>query len=283
MTAPKINTIKRGGSRLYVHPESAEKVPGVTSVLNMLPKPFLKYWASKVVAEKAVEHLGEVVSISLRDPGAAIDFLKRSPDRFTAAAADNGTEVHGIFETLARGETLGRVHPDMKPYIDVFSGFEKQFKPEFLFLEETVWSETHGYAGSFDFIARVTDPGTSEEMTVVGDWKTTRSGVHTEVALQETAYANADYIVRPDGGRVPIPKLDGGIVVHVAAADKNDPTSPIVGKVVPLRIDDDLFDVFKALMVVWEWDRETQKTVLGREIAIEVEEEKPARRGRRAA
>lgn len=271
MTTPRINTIKRGGSRLYVHPDSAEKVPGVTSILNMLPKGFLKYWASKVVAETAVQHLGEVVGIAMRDEGAAIDFLKRSPDRFTAKSADAGTEVHDLYERMARGQEIGRVHPDLLPYVGIFKGFERTYKPEFLFLEETVWSETHGYAGSFDFIARITDPDTAEEMTVVGDWKTTRSGVHAEVALQETAYSRADYIVRPDGGKVPIPALDGGIVVHAR---------PEGGQVVPALLSDDLFAIFLALKTVWEWDREISKTVLGNGLAIEVVEEAPARRSR---
>jgi hypothetical protein len=219
----------------------------------------------------------------MNDKVAAVDLIKRAPDRFTAQAADNGTGAHDVFERLARGQELGRIHPDLNPYVAIFKGFEKAYSPEFLFIEETVWSETYGYAGSFDFIANVTDPDTLDRMTVVGDWKTTRSGVHDEVALQETAYANADYIVLPDGTKHEIPKIDGGIVVHAARADKNDDSSPIVGQVVPARIGDDLFEIFKALLQVWEFDREISKTVLGRGIPIEIEEEKPARRGRRAA
>lgn len=273
MTLPKINTIKRGGSRLYVHPETADKVPGVTSILNMLPKGFLKFWASKSVAEFAVDNLGSVVDLAIRgQQQAAVDMLKRAPDRDTAQAADFGTSVHDLFERMARGETLGRVHPDLEPFVEIFKGFEAQFKPEFLFLEETVWSETHGYAGSLDFIARVTDPSTKDQMTVIGDWKTTRSGVHAEVALQETAYSRADYIVRADGGRVPIPKLDGGIVVHAR---------PEGGKVVPARLGDDLFETFLSLRKVWEWDRELSRTVLGNEVPIEPVVAEAPKRGRR--
>lgn len=268
MTTPKVNTISRGGSRLYVHPETAEKVPGVTSVLNMLPKPFLKFWASKVVAEKAVENLGEIVGIAMRDPGAAVDFLKRSPDRFTAQAADMGTEVHDVYERLARGEEIGRVHPDMEPYVKTFRAFERDYKPEFLFLEETVWSETHGYAGSFDWMARVTDPITKDELVAIGDNKTTRSGVHAEVALQLAAYRHADYIVRPDGGRVPIPKLDVGLVLHAR---------PEGGKVVPARIDDDVFAVFLHLLEVFKYERNLKSDMLGKELPLTWEPEAKGR------
>lgn len=276
MTTPKINTISRGGSRLYVHPETAEKAPGVTSVLNMLPKGFLKFWAAKSVAQAAVDNLGEVVGITLKaGPEAAVDFLKRAPDRDVKQAADKGTDVHDLFERLAKGESVGRVHPDLVPYVEIFEGFVAQYEAEFLILEGTVWSETHGYAGSFDFIAKITDPDTGERLTVIGDWKTTRSGVHEEVALQLSAYAHADYIVTPEGEKEPLPTLDAGIVVHAR---------PEGGKVVPARIDDEVFGYFLNLRAVFDYDREHKKTVLGREVPIKpIEKPKRATRTRKAA
>ncbi|MGZ0151860.1 hypothetical protein ACXJJ3_32710 [Kribbella sp. WER1] len=272
MTTPKVNTIKRGGARLYVHPDDGQKVPGVTSILNMLPKDFLKFWAAKAVATQAVDLLGEVVGIALRDRQAAIDMLKRAPDRDVAQAAQNGTDVHDMFERLAKGETLGRIHPDLEPYVGIFRGFEKQYDPEFLFLEQTVWSVKHGYAGSFDWCAKVTDPKTGERLTAMGDWKTTRSGVHEEVSLQLTAYANADYIVGADGAQIDIPQIDVGLVVHAR---------PEGGQVVPALISDELFtEVFLPLMQIFQYEKETKKTVLGQGIPIEIVEE-PKRRGRR--
>ncbi len=109
-------------------------------------------------------------------------------------------------------------------------------------------------------------------MTTIGDWKTTRSGVHAEVALQETAYKNADYIILPDGTKADIPHLDAGIVVHAR---------PEGGQVVPARIDDSLFEIFLALRQIWEWDRETSKSVLGNGVAIESIVEETGRRGGR--
>jgi hypothetical protein len=273
VTNPKISTLKRGGSRLYVHPDTAEKVPGVTSILNMLPKGFLKFWASKSVAEFAVANLGPVVTlVASGEHSAAVDMLKRAPDRDTAQAAAAGTEVHDLFERLAKGEEVGRVHPDLVPYVGIFKGFEQQFEPEFVHLEQTVWSETHGYAGSFDFMARLKDPDTGERGLYIGDWKTTRSGVHAEVALQMTAYANADYIITPEGEKLDIPELDGAVVVHAR---------PEGGQVVPARLDDSLFQLFLALREIWEWDRETSKTVLGRGVPIESVVEETGRRGGR--
>ena len=248
MTTPKISTIKRGGSRFYVEPTTQEKVPGVTSILNMLPKPFLQYWSAKMVAEFAVDNFtaySALVMNGQRD--AAIDLLKAAPRRYTKSRADVGTEVHDIYEQLARGENP-RVHPDLQFYVDHFHAWADKFQPEFLFNEETIWSDTHRYAGSFDFIAKI------EGEIVVGDFKTTKS-TYPEVALQLSAYAHADHIVRPDGAKVPLPKITGGAVFHV-----NDEGAEFI----PVRVDDEVFEVFLALRnSIFEWDAVMSKDVIG--------------------
>lgn len=254
MTSPKVNTIQRGGSRLYVHPATAEKVPGVTSVLGMLPKGFLKFWAAKMVAEAAVEMLPELVGLAVKgQQQAAVDMLKRSPDRNTKKAADAGTEVHDLYERLARGEKAGRLHPDLEPYARHFGNFLDRMQPKFLYLEETVWSTTHGYAGSFDCIAEI------DGEIAVGDWKTTRSGVHAEVAIQLAAYRHADFIVGPNGEELPLPKITQGFVLHVR---------PEAGKVVPAECGPEIFEVFKHLLHVFRWERELKNNVIGRDIPL---------------
>ena len=251
MTVPKVSTIKRGGSRFYVEPESGEKVPGVTSVLGMLPKDFLRYWGQKLVAEAAVDELGTVVSMVLRDRQAAIDHLKRAPDRFTGKAAEIGTAAHDIFERLSKGETLGRVHPDLEPYARHFNEFLDVAQPEYHFMEETVWSDKHSYAGSFDAFATIS----GERIWI--DNKTTRSGIHEEVGIQLAAYRYAEHILRADGSRVPMPPADGGAVLHVR---------PEGWKLVPVRADEAMFEVFLHLREVFRYEKELKSTIVGREV-----------------
>lgn len=248
-----VQTIKRAGARFYVDPADGEKkVPGVTSVLGMLPKGFLTFWASKLVAETAVDDLGSVVSIAMRDRDAAVDFLKRAPTRTTAKAADTGSTAHDLFERLARGERVGRVHPDMAQYARHFAAFLDEQQPEFLHLEETIWSDQYGYAGSFDAIARI------DGETVILDWKTTRSGVHEDVALQLKAYSRADrMILAASGESIPVPAVDAAAVLHVR---------PEGAKLVPVDCSDDLFDVFTALLTVFQWDTVRKKSAIGRPV-----------------
>lgn len=253
MTTPKVSTIKRGGARFYVDPDDGKiKVPGVTSIIGMLPKEFLRYWAAKEVAQTAVDSLPTVLQMILNDQAdAAVDFLKKSPDRNTRKAADTGTAAHDLFERMSKGETVGRVHPDLEPFVRHFDEFLTVAKPEYHFLEETVWSDKHDYAGSFDAFATIG----GERLWI--DNKTTRSGIHEEVGIQLAAYRFADSIIRADGGRVPMPTADGGAVLHVR---------PEGWKLVPVRCDEALFEVFLHLREVFKYEKEIKGTIVGREV-----------------
>ena len=267
MTQPTIDTVKKSGTRFYVDPNDADnRLPGVTSILNMLPKPFLQYWRAKIVAECAADNLEIVTSMMLKgEREAAIDYLKKSPQRSTGNSATIGTDVHNLCERIARGEDVGRVHPDHRPYLVGFESFIKDFEPEFLFVEETVWSDTHKYAGSFDAIVKI------DGETICTDVKTTRSGVHSEVALQLSAYSNADHILKPDGSTVPIPTIDSCAVIHLR---------PERAQLVPVSNDPSLFDTFKSLRTVWEWDQGMSKRAVGKPVGswdIPTEEKKGKR------
>lgn len=254
MTSPKIATFRRSGSRFYIHPETGEKVPGVTSVLNMLPKPFLKPWAAKEVAKTAVAmgQTGELTAMANRDPDGAVDYLKRSPDRNTRAAADVGTAAHGVFEALSLGYPLPNLTPELEPFARHFEDFLDTVQPTYLRAEDTVWSEKHLYAGSFDAFAEI------DGHRCWVDNKTTRSGVHAEVALQLSAYAHADYLLDGETGeQIVMPEGDRGLVVHVR---------PEGWGLYEVPIGDDVFEHFLHLRQSFEWDTKFSRGIPGRAV-----------------
>ena len=253
MTTPKVSTIKRSGSRFYVEPTTGEKVPGVTSILNGLPKPFLQYWSAKMVAEFAVDNFSAYSSLIMNgQKQAAIDLLKAAPRRYTTERANIGSDAHDLFERMGRGEDVRSItHPDLQGYVDRFSEFLDDFQPSFLVQEETVWSNTHRYAGSFDAIAEIGGE------TVVVDFKTTKS-VYPEVGLQLAAYRYADHVVRPDGNTVPLPKgITGGAVLHIHED---------MYELIPLRCDEAVFEHFLTLRAQFEWAG-VSRTVVGKPLA----------------
>ena len=250
MTTPEVKTIKRGGSRFYVDPISGAKAPSVTSIVGCLPKRALQFWRGKMVAECAVEDFGVVADfVSKGNPSAAIDHLKRAPDRSSGQAAKTGTDVHGLCEQIAKGNDPGRVHPDLQGFVDHFHRFIHEFEPGFLEVEATAWSETYGYAGTLDFIAMV------DGEAVITDIKTGKSGAWPDVALQLCAYARADFLIDAAGERRPLPQIDGAAVLTLR---------PDGYQLIPVRLGDDVFDTFKALIEVSKWEHEVSKTVLAK-------------------
>ncbi|OKH90464.1 hypothetical protein [Streptomyces uncialis] len=265
----RVRTIQRGGTRFYIHPERPEiKVPGVTAVVGMLPKPFLMFWAAKMTAELAVDALPFVAQMAERDRQGAIDYLKGAARRYTKLRADVGSKAHDLFERMIRGEYVGSVHPDLEPYRVHFAAFLEAVNPRLERAEDVAWSDAHSYAGSFDAVLTVWLDGEGKPTPdrsgvphlLMVDWKTSKA-TYADVALQMSAYANADRIISPDGESEPMPEFDGAAVLHI---------TPDLWEFKPVRVDEEVYSVFLALRRIFDWDRIMSKTVLGRAIAKSV-------------
>lgn len=256
-----VNTVQRGGSRFYTDSDNTLSVPGVTSIISMLAKPFLQGWAAKMAAELAVDSIDMIKPMAERDRQGAVDFVKGAAYRYTKARASIGSDAHDLFERMIRGEAVRRVHPDMEPYRRGFAEFLDAVQPELVSAEDIMWSDAHAYAGSSDCImdVRLDDnnrPCASADKTrSIVDWKTSKD-LHAEVALQLTAYANADRLIKPDGRSEPMPEIEMGAALHI---------TPDGWEFRPVRID--VFEYFLALRTLFDWDREDAKHVIGKPIA----------------
>ena len=250
MTVPKVATVKKGGSRLYVDELTGERWPGVTTILNQLAKPGLRYWFAKMVAEEAIESFSTVLDLVGRQRhDDAIDFLKRAPGRRSGKAAETGTVVHELVERMNRGEEVS-VHPDYQPYVDQYKGFLDLWQPEWIEVESTIVNDTLGYAGTTDGMAKI-----QNEIAVI-DLKT-GANVYGEVALQLNAYRNGQFILSANGDRRPLPSIEAAAVVHLR---------PDRCEVRPVRLGDDIQEVFAALVGVFRWEAELKNTVLGKAV-----------------
>jgi len=260
-----IRTLTRGGARWYVDPDTGAKVPGVTSIINALDKPFLSPWAAKMVAEFAVENWNTVQGLIQADPAAAVDLLKAAPRRYTQARAELGSKAHDLFERMLRGESPRYVEHDLIPYRDHFAEFLDTVRPELVAAEEVVWSDRFQYAGSFDALLRVwlapdrtpTPDRSGTPHLIIVDWKTSKE-VYPTVSLQLSAYAYADRLISADGTSRDMPRVDGGAVLHVTAERWS---------LVPVRVDAEMHQVFLALREALEWQREESRAVLGSPLA----------------
>lgn len=280
-TRPKaVRFITRDDHRLYIHPQTGEFIPGVTSTIDNLPKPFLKAWGQKLVAQAAVEKYEAVGRLKDADPDAAIDWLKKAPNRFTAHSAKIGKLAHQVFEEQALGNAInyGGLDPEVRVLVEHFDDYLQTMQPEFLLLEEGVYSEKHDYAGTFDAVARYNRPDlefevAGEMVSLEGiawqDNKTTRSGVHPEVGLQLAAYRHAEYIIREDGTLVRNKPGDFALVLHVR---------PEGWELIPVEAGLEELEVFLTLRKITDYTRGHQSKIIGPRLAGN-----RARRAKRAA
>ena len=221
-------------------------LPGVTSILKSLAAPALQYWAGNTVADCAMDNLSKLVDWSTHDSkDTALQFLRGAPQRDSKPKAQLGTDVHDAIEKLNLEEDF-RVHPDVEPFLNHYKQFLKDFEVGILEAECTVY-KADTYAGTVDMICDI------DGETVIVDVKTGKS-IYPNTALQLCAYANADAIYEIDGSERPLPKIEAAAALHLR---------PEGYVLLPLKIDDEVWRTFEALLVMSKWDSELSKTVIG--------------------
>jgi len=194
---------------------AGSRVPGSTTILGEgIPKPALVNWAADVTADYALnnwEALGD------KPPAARLKELKGARWAENDKAKKRGTEVHGFAERLIGGEHV-QVPDEIAGHVESCARFldEFAFKPEHT--EFSVASYRHGYAGTGDFIGTIELPAGASvpaewqpfrggRVRILGDWKTTRTGIFGETALQLASYRYADVLLTADG-EMPMPAVD---------------------------------------------------------------------------
>jgi len=238
MTSPAL-AVQTSKGRLYrVDPNGPAHLPSITTVIGELAAPHLMTWYAREVAKAAVQRYLMDTETPLGSVREEIDLLRRVPEDDRDEAARKGDLVHLWAEKRCGGST-DPIDSELAGYAQAVEGFLETYRPTFFRLEATVANLTEGYAGTADFFALIGD------RVLVGDWKTTRSGLHDEVALQLTAIMHAEFVVDEDGQRAPLPEFDGGIGVHLAP----DGTF----RVAEATIDKVTWNAFRGLLRAWRW------------------------------
>lgn len=214
MTNPALAfTDPKTGDRFYKHPVTGAVVPSVTTILKGgIPKPFLVDWAAKLAAEHAYSH-PRPSSWTEEDAARMINDSKTQHKQHLEAAGEFGTAVHSLIEMeIAEQDAVMRfdgLPQRVVDYMEQWFAWCRRFEPSFVYSEVTVWSETHGYAGTLDFMAQL-----NYGALVLGDWKTSKS-INNSYALQLGALAEADYIIDQEGNQLPLPTPDQLVIVHL--------------------------------------------------------------------
>ncbi|RCH68728.1 hypothetical protein DT019_08620 [Streptomyces sp. SDr-06] len=258
----------------YKEAEPDTKYPGVTRIVDMLPKPFLQRWYANMSAELAIDSLDFIAAMAERDREGAKKYLAGAAPRYTSARSKIGSQAHDLFERQIRREPIGRVHPDLEPYRRGFADFLERVRPELVRAEDVAWSDTYRYAGSFDAWLRLRvvtnadgtwtmDPanasGAAVWVNVIADWKTSKS-VWPSVALQMAAYASADKLIDPSGAEERMPTFSGAVVLHIT------PEGWTLHPVYAPQLAE-AFSHFVYLRQTFDWEQSCSRKALGAPLA----------------
>lgn len=255
MTNP-IHSQTIDGVRYYTSPTTNQRFASVTSIIGTLDKPALKYWIGKQTAQFAVDQRELWLPIAEADPKAALDMVKGAPWRTTEDSASLGSAVHAAVEARILGEDVNieSLDPAVRPFVNSFLNFEKQFTPQWEMSEATVVSYKYGYAGTVDALATFDRPDLGLVGRYLVDWKTGASGPWPDAALQLSAYRHADSVLLPNGTETPLPESDGALVVKLR---------PRVYNVYPVESGENTFKFFRHLQMAFKWQNEVSKEVMG--------------------
>jgi len=196
-TADGYRRVNRGRSHSY-QDANGNKVPGVTTLIDQgVPKPGLITWAAEEVAYWAADNRDRLADMKPRD------IVKAALDAFKAGrrgALNRGTRIHDVAEQLMTGKPV-EVPAELDAVAVTFLRFVEEWSVHPIAFEAVVLNRRRGYMGTADLICRL-----GSRYALI-DYKTGRSGIWPETALQLAAYANAEVYVTAEG-EYPMPSFE---------------------------------------------------------------------------
>lgn len=227
-------------------------VPGVTTIINVLDKPGLKWASSGIGATTAIENARRKKTIvkrhreklaSARGKGDKVrekhelaehgtdnevyaHWCRAQFDVQWRAKANLGTQIHDIAERLTKGQGAGASDEQMG-YVNAWFRFYEDHQPIFHYTESIVGGYTMGadspevyfafmYGGRFDMICELRG---RDQGLFLCDYKTGSEWTDT-LALQMSGYMHAQLIEFDERGSIrgleDLPDLNGarGIYLH---------------------------------------------------------------------
>lgn len=265
----------------------------VTTIIGVLDKPALLYWAAEQTAKAAVR-MAKTLPARVEEDGEAAVVKQLRDARFSRpkgelSDAQFGTELHSLAEEYSltgvrpaiTKETFGADLDAAIKCFDQLDGWLQEFQPEYIASEVVVYHPGYGYAGTADTFLRL------QQVPLIGDYKFSKKSrdargkptvIYPETALQLAAYRWAElaavwrprrfesfrrryYALSQDeqGMAVPVPTVEGGIGIKV---------TPEFCHAHPVRCDEAVFTAFLYCLEAARWTFEMSKSAVGEPLAL---------------
>ena len=247
----------------YITEHGRHPAVGVTTVINLLEKPALKWGAARIAAKNAVlnsyhySDLAEEIKLELKrkkrkkirnldneeiywtdatDEEILIHYFRGSFQKEWDIKSDLGTRVHDHAENLSKGRTI-MASEDVLGHLQAWQSWFDFYQPEFIHTELVVLHPNPfnridlEYGGRFDWIARLHGGGSLwEGKVVLGDYKT-GSYYPGGPAIQAAAYLTSKGMGIYDlaGNLIyiePLPKIDAAMTLYLHSDGTYDAINP---------------------------------------------------------
>lgn len=169
----------------HIYSIEGKVIDGVTTILKIIDKPALMYWAVNQACDYIDKNLPLGVKIDEIQKKALLDGAKAAHRKKSTDAADHGAILHDWIEKHIKGfKPELPVNPILQESAKQFLKWEKENNVVFKASEKKVLSLKYSYVGTLDFTATINGK------RVVGDLKTS-NGIWDEYWLQLAAYKQA--------------------------------------------------------------------------------------------
>lgn len=236
MTAPRLK--RRNYGKGHGYQLDGQKVSGVTTVLNTLPKDALVGWAANSTAEAAIDRWDELADLA---PSKRLKELQGARFKINKEATTRGTKIHDLGEKLSHGEEVEVPDALLGP-VQAYARFLDKWDVTVLATEAPCAHTGAKYAGTLDSVATI---GKLDGEPVMLDLKTGK-GVYESTALQLAAYAECD-IWQPDGPESEQAMPELGSTMYVAHILPDDVL------LLPVENEPGLFRQFRYLQMTTKW------------------------------
>lgn len=243
-------TVRTDGKQGRFYTIDGQQYASVTTILQAISKPALIGWAAKeerlMTIQAAADLYEDVHGTPKMSRPTYVTTLDarigkvKAHTKLLAKASEIGSQAHALIEWNMRQQLGQRVGPEPKigdKALWAFMAFEEwqksvTFKP--ILIEQTVFSATHGYAGTLDLLAEI------EGKQTVVDFKTGKS-IYGEAMLQNVAYQEA--LAEMDHQRA-----EAGLILRLPKVETDPNFEPV-----PVPPASELFPTFLHVKAVWEW------------------------------
>lgn len=186
----KVTLVEKRKAHYYSVNDSEEFWPGVTTVLNVISKPFLINWAAKMTALKIKQYL-TLHAVDRKLTKEEIEKLvedgRNQHEIIRDQAGDLGSRAHFYINQIVTNTltSIDDIDEDVKPAVDAYLKWQLENRLKLTIGDTKIASLLHQFGGSLDACAY-----DENGKIVIVDFKTSNK-ISDEYAYQVAAYAQA--------------------------------------------------------------------------------------------